>query len=300
MGTAASYDHSRSDCDSSEMDGTRNSTLVRWPSSRSARSRCSRSATLRLVKVLPVPQAMISLPRSWPAKPANTAWIASAWCGRGCFFACRFSSTSTATSPGAGTRQSIGLAAMSARPTRVTGICWSSSASSACGPHFSVVEMIIRRVKPPFPEAVKNRLGDRVIRLVELALDRAEAARLPVLGDQVDPGVLLVRRRPRPVSPQPHPAELLGPRRVDAQVAAHQLLEPGSPLMVRDGRLPDHPKHIVHGGHRLSQCASHPVTVKARGCGPQVHNEPSEPIAGRQSADLMFGSVTRSAGRSAW
>lgn len=51
---------------------------------------------------------------------------------------------------------SIGLFAMSERPSRVTGICWSSKAASACTPHFSVVEMIMRRVKPPLPEAVKN------------------------------------------------------------------------------------------------------------------------------------------------
>ena len=38
-----------------------------------------------------------------------------------------------------------------------------------------------------------------------------------------------------------------------------------------------------------AKVASHPVTVKARGRGPQVHNESSEPIAGRQSAAVPCG-----------
>ena len=50
----------------------------------------------------------------------------------------------------------IGLAAMSDRPRRVTGGCWPAMVSSAFGPHFSVVEMIIRRVNPPLPEAARK------------------------------------------------------------------------------------------------------------------------------------------------
>ena len=42
----------------------------------SARPRPVRSAMRSDVKVLPVPQAMISLPRSWTANPARTASIA--------------------------------------------------------------------------------------------------------------------------------------------------------------------------------------------------------------------------------
>ena len=59
--------------DMSDRDGTRNST---WPCGASC------SAMQSEVKVLPVPQAMISLPRSASANPASTAAKASRWCGR--------------------------------------------------------------------------------------------------------------------------------------------------------------------------------------------------------------------------
>ncbi len=77
MSTAALAIHSRRLWLSSWIDGTRKSTLLPSPAS------CS--AILSEVKVLPVPQAMISLPRSCFARPSATAESASAWCGRSDF-----------------------------------------------------------------------------------------------------------------------------------------------------------------------------------------------------------------------
>ncbi|SHP92300.1 Uncharacterised protein [Mycobacteroides abscessus subsp. abscessus] len=60
--------HSRSVWDSREMDGTQNRM-----NARPLFSLAVRSAIFSEVKVLPVPHAMISLPRSLPTpKPANT------------------------------------------------------------------------------------------------------------------------------------------------------------------------------------------------------------------------------------
>ena len=56
------------------MEGTRKSTRPSGPASASA----MRSAT----KVLPVPQAMMSLPRSAVARPFSTSLYASFWWGR--------------------------------------------------------------------------------------------------------------------------------------------------------------------------------------------------------------------------
>ena len=82
--------------------------------------------------------------------------------------------------------------------SRVTGICWSSSAASACLLHESVVEMIMRLEKPDVPDAVKNEsmspLAKVCGRCVELALDRRQRTGGPLLGHQIDPGVRLARR----------------------------------------------------------------------------------------------------------
>lgn len=51
---------------------------------------------------------------------------------------------------------SMGDSAISANPMRCTGIDRSSNAASACLPHRSVVEMMIRFVNGFLPEAVKN------------------------------------------------------------------------------------------------------------------------------------------------
>ncbi|CFR86782.1 Uncharacterised protein [Mycobacterium tuberculosis] len=84
-------------------------------------SAAMRSAILSAVNVLPVPQAMISLPRSLPtANPRNTASIACCWCGRsswrlaGVRFTCR-------SPAGQAMSQSIGDSAISAMPMRCTG-----------------------------------------------------------------------------------------------------------------------------------------------------------------------------------
>lgn len=73
-GTSASVAHSGRVCESRLIDETRNSTEPPAPATFSA----SRSD----VKVLPVPQAMTSLPRSFVSKPARTASTACTWCGR--------------------------------------------------------------------------------------------------------------------------------------------------------------------------------------------------------------------------
>lgn len=65
--------HSRRVCESREIDGTANRMRALPPFSNAARS-----AIFRAVKVLPVPQAMINLPRSLPfSKPAKTSSIAA-------------------------------------------------------------------------------------------------------------------------------------------------------------------------------------------------------------------------------
>ena len=69
--------HSRIDCARRLSDGTQNSTRARPPLF-SAHS----SASRRAVNVLPVPQAMMSWPRSWVRNPARTLSTASRWCGR--------------------------------------------------------------------------------------------------------------------------------------------------------------------------------------------------------------------------
>ncbi len=66
-------DHSRSVCDNSEIDGTANRTRAEPPF-----SVARRSAIFNAVNVLPVPHAMISFPRSFPAaNPVNT--FSMAW-----------------------------------------------------------------------------------------------------------------------------------------------------------------------------------------------------------------------------
>lgn len=75
-GTRAWDIHSRIDCPTSEMDGAQKSTVPGASPSQS-------SARRRDMSVLPVPQAMMALHRSWPAKACSMAAMASAWCGRG-------------------------------------------------------------------------------------------------------------------------------------------------------------------------------------------------------------------------
>jgi hypothetical protein len=73
-------------------------------------------------------------------------------------------------------------------------------------------------------ERVDVGLGDRRVRVEELALDRHVAARQAVDGDNVDAGVVLAAAV-RPVLPEPHVAELLGIDRVGAKELGHQPLE---------------------------------------------------------------------------
>ena len=78
MGVSASPIQSLSDCPKRAMLGTRKSTKPLPLSS------CSMS--LSEVNVLPVPQAMMSLPRSCERKCRCAALRASRWCSRSCFF----------------------------------------------------------------------------------------------------------------------------------------------------------------------------------------------------------------------
>jgi len=144
-GTSAAVDHSRRDCESRLIEGTRKSTLPPAPTTRSA----SRSE----VNVLPVPQAMISLPRSPVVNPASTSATARTWWGRSWFLG------EVGRTSGLASRnfdQSTGEACSSAIPIRRTGICWPWIASSACAFHRSVVETMIRSAKPSLPDADRN------------------------------------------------------------------------------------------------------------------------------------------------
>ena len=114
---SASIDHSRSDCDSSEIDGTRNST--RPPNG-------TRVSAIRSdVNVLPVPQAITSLPRSVVANPSRTFSNARLWWGRR-----RLRSFSSMTSGvnRSNCDQSMLDSARSMNRIRCTGICWFSIA----------------------------------------------------------------------------------------------------------------------------------------------------------------------------
>lgn len=120
MSTSALPTHSRTVWDNKEMDGTRNRTLQPAPTVFSARR--------REVNVFPVPQAMISLPRSLSWKPVTTLSIASRWWGRGVFLSPRcitsgWDSENCAQSTVDHSRSTV----LSLR----TGICWFLIASSA-------------------------------------------------------------------------------------------------------------------------------------------------------------------------
>jgi len=144
-GMSDSVAHSRSDCDSKEIEGTRNNTDPPLPATCSARR--------REVKVLPVPHAMINLPRSEDSKPAVTCSIAVSWWARSCFFPCSGSRSGVSRENCA---QSTSEFSRSDRPMRRTGICWSRIASSAFAFHRSVVETMIRSANPALPDAARN------------------------------------------------------------------------------------------------------------------------------------------------
>ncbi|CKM69207.1 Uncharacterised protein [Mycobacterium tuberculosis] len=90
-------------------------------------------------------------------------------------------------------------------------------------------------------------LGQCVRRLVELALDRGVVAGVTFAGDQVDSGVGPAPPL-RPVDPPPHHVVLLGHRRVQLEIAHHQLLELGPALRVRRS-LPERLDDVVHRPH---------------------------------------------------
>ena len=131
-GISLSCVHSRKVWLSSDRLGTRNNTRCPFPA--------NASAIRNAVKVLPVPQAIIILPRAAPlAKPAFTLFSASFWCLRRDFFSFR-----TGVGLIWNCDQSMTLLSKSCRVMRATGGCWSSRALSAFLDHLSVV-VIIRR-----------------------------------------------------------------------------------------------------------------------------------------------------------
>ncbi len=106
------------------MDGTRNSTDPPAPT--------SSSAILSEVKVLPVPQAMMSLPRSCARKPSNTSMRAACWCGRRAFLPVETSTSGVAHEY---CDQSKADSSSQAMSTRCTGTAWWARVSDAFGDH---------------------------------------------------------------------------------------------------------------------------------------------------------------------
>ena len=142
-GVALSCVHSVSVCERSARLGTRKSTRLPAPA--------TRSAICRLVNVLPVPHAMMSLPRSNCSNPFVTCPSATSWCGRSAFFA-----RTAGAFFGVKRDQSMTLPSSAARSIFVTGVCWSRSASSACSLQSLVVVTMRRRAKGFLPDAVKK------------------------------------------------------------------------------------------------------------------------------------------------
>ena len=129
-GTTESLAQSRSDCDSSEIEGVRNRTLPPIPAIRSA----MRSA----VNVLPEPQAMISRPRSRSANPVRVSSSASRWYSRTTFFAFRLSALGRTRLKSC---QSMDEPSNTSGPQRATGLSSRfRRAFSAFLPHLAVVE----------------------------------------------------------------------------------------------------------------------------------------------------------------
>ena len=114
----------------------------------------SSSAIFSDVNVLPVPQAMISCPRSCVTRPSRTAARASRWCGRAVFL------------PVVG-RTCWGLvqsmlpqstldSSRSLTPIRTTGTVRFSSCFSIVGPQSFAVETMIRLVNPFLLDAARK------------------------------------------------------------------------------------------------------------------------------------------------
>ena len=96
------------------------------------------------VYVFPVPQAMISFPRSCTLKYSWAAFIASNWCLRGCLPSRK---AAFPVSPFKSLSQSTGEASNSCILIRVTEMSWPFNVSSAFAPQRKVVETQIRLLK---------------------------------------------------------------------------------------------------------------------------------------------------------
>ena len=130
-----SFFHSRTVCDISASDGTMKRTSFPLPA--------SVSAMRRPVKVLPVPQAMMSLPRSAVARPSCTACNASRWWSRSSFLGARLMVPVRMYCD-----QLIRLASSWSIPIRFQSFERLSSVSLALRPNsLRVVSAITRRVK---------------------------------------------------------------------------------------------------------------------------------------------------------
>lgn len=107
----------------------------------------------REVKVLPVPQAMMSLPRSAAASPSVTAASARRWCSRRLL---RPTRTMTSGVSRLKESQSIVELNRSPRPMRDTGTTWLAIVWAAAGFQRSVVETNRREVNSPVPDSARK------------------------------------------------------------------------------------------------------------------------------------------------
>ncbi len=129
---------------------------------------------------MPVPHAMISLPRSLRGEPSkHIIERRPAGAVAGLRFAWRPRCTSGKPCLGQTRSHRTGLCAISDKPSRATGICCASSASSAfLSPLFSRGDDQAARVNGGLPRCGEERIDvvllQVVARFVELALDRAE------------------------------------------------------------------------------------------------------------------------------
>ena len=129
-GVSVSWFHSRKVWLNNDKLGTRKSTRLPFPA--------IFSAIFSAVNVLPVPQAIISLPRVSPSlNRLSTFFKAFCWCGRKPFLA-----FNTGVSLMWNCDQSIWLFSKSSRLMTDIGICWLVKASLAFFDHLFVVVTI--------------------------------------------------------------------------------------------------------------------------------------------------------------
>ena len=142
-GVSLSCVHSVKVCDNNDKLGTRNNTRLPLPA--------KFSAIFKLVKVLPVPHAIINLPRLAVSKPFWVDSNAAFWWSRNDFLGLR-----TIGWLGWYCSHAIWLCSSAYRSILLTGGCWSANASSACLLQCWQVLTMIRWLKCFLPDAVKK------------------------------------------------------------------------------------------------------------------------------------------------